>query len=163
MDKGDIALAGKGVHRWCQLTQGQKQTFITLRALAASPLMVGGDLPTMDEHSLSLLTNPEMLACNQNGVMGKCLLERGDVEIWQVLKRGQADTGWVGIFNRGEEVQRLTITTQVLGIDLDPALQVQDVWNERTFTLSRAQNREYEIEPHGVVFLAFKPRRIASQ
>lgn len=163
MDKGDIALAGKGVHRWCQLTQAQKQTFIALRALAASPLMVGGDLATIDEHSLSLVTNSQMLACNQNGVMGKCLFQRDGVEVWQALKKGQSDTGWVGIFNRSDKVQGLTITPEMLGIDLDLTLQVQDVWNDRTFLLSRAQSHLCEIEPHDVVFLAFKPRRIASQ
>ncbi len=35
MSKGDIALAGKGVNRWCQLTKPQMETFITLRALAS--------------------------------------------------------------------------------------------------------------------------------
>jgi hypothetical protein len=117
----------------------------------------------MDEHSLSLVTSPEMLACNQNGVMGKCLFERDGVEIWPVLKEGQADTGWAGIFNRSDKVQTLTITPKTLGIDLDLTLQVQDVWNDRSFALSRAQNRKYEIEPHDVLFLAFKPRHIVSQ
>ena len=53
------------------------ETFITLRALSASPLMVGGDLPTMDEFSLRLITNAEMIACNQNGVMGRLVYDPG--------------------------------------------------------------------------------------
>lgn len=159
MRKGDIALAGKGVNRWCQLSDAQKRTFITLRALAASPLMMGGDLPSLDDNSLALITNDQMLACNQNGVMGKCLFERDGMEVWQVLKKGQPDTGWVGLFNRSEETHELTVTPEMLGIDVNAAVQVQDVWDERTFTVSRAKNQRYRIGPHDVVFLAFKPHR----
>lgn len=155
MSKGEIALAGKGVNRWCQLSDAQKRTFITLRALAASPLMMGGDLPSLDDDSLALITNDQMLACNQNGVMGKLLFERDGVEVWQVLKKAQTDTGWVGVFNRSEEVQELAITPEMLGIDRGAGMQVQDVWNDRTFLLSRAQSRLVKIEPHDVLFLAF--------
>jgi len=87
MTKNEIALAGKEVRRWCQLDKAQKRTFITLRALAASPLMLGGDLPSLDDYSLSLITNREIIACNQNGIMGKLLFERNDMEVWRVLKR----------------------------------------------------------------------------
>jgi hypothetical protein len=163
MSRGEIALAGKGVNRWCMLSDAQKRTFITLRALAASPLMMGGDLPSLDDDSLALITNDQMLACNQNGVMGKCLFERDGVEVWQVLKKGQTDAGWVGAFNRSEEARKLTITPEMLGVDVGAALQVQDVWNERTFTLSGEQSQPDEIEPHDVRFLAFKPRRNASR
>lgn len=76
-DKGDIALAGKGVHRVCQLTKPQMETFITMRALAASPLMMGGDLPSLDDFALKLITDREMLACNQNGVMGSLVVDEG--------------------------------------------------------------------------------------
>lgn len=41
-----------------------------MRALAASPLMIGGDLPTMDDYSFKLLTNRDMIMCNQNGKWG---------------------------------------------------------------------------------------------
>lgn len=59
--------AGKGYTRESELSKDQMKTFITMRALSASPLMIGGDLLTMDEYSYSLLTNPYILACNQNG------------------------------------------------------------------------------------------------
>jgi len=162
MDKGDIALAGKGVNRWCQLSAAQKRTFITLRALAASPLMMGGDLPSLDDDSLALLTNDQMLACNQNGVMGECLFERDGVEVWRVLRKWQTDAGWVGIFNRTEEVQHPTVALKMLGLDAGARMRVQDVWNERTFTLIEGQSQQCEIELHDVLFLAFKPRRSAS-
>jgi len=59
--KGELSnvelLEGKGWHRQSDLSKNQMYTFITLRSLAASPLMVGGDLVSMDPFSLSLITN----------------------------------------------------------------------------------------------------------
>ena len=87
LDKGDIALAGKGVHRVCQLTKPQMETFITMRALAASPLMMGGDLPSLDDFALKLITDREMLACNQNGVMGSLVVDEGGWKLGASSKR----------------------------------------------------------------------------
>jgi arylsulfatase A-like enzyme len=42
-------------------------------------------------------------------------------------------------------------------------VQVQDVWNERTFSLSRAKSQRYEIEPKDVHFLAFQPASVAKR
>jgi hypothetical protein len=49
------------------------------------------------------------------------------------------------------------------GVVICNAWQMQDVWNERAVSLSRAQNNEYEIEPHDILFLAFEPRRSESR
>ncbi len=99
-DASAVRLAGNGYRRWQQFSHDQMFTFITLRALSASPLMVGGDLPTMDGFSLRLLTDPDMLTCNQNGVMGKLVSAKGGVEVWKTPERGQTARGWVGVFNR---------------------------------------------------------------
>lgn len=162
MSKGDIALAGKGVNRWCQLSDAQKRTFITLRAMAASPLMMGGDLPSLDAYSLALITNQNMLACNQNGVMGECLFEHDGLEVWRVLKKGRTDTGWVGVFNRTDQVQGLSVTPEVLGLDPGLTIQVQNVWNDRSFLLSHVQSHWHQIEAHDVLFLAFHPASTVS-
>ncbi|MCP4454118.1 MAG: sulfatase-like hydrolase/transferase, partial [Planctomycetes bacterium] len=163
MDKGDIALAGKGVHRFCQLSDAQKRTFITLRAMAASPLMMGGDLPSLDAYSLALITNPDMLGCNQNGVMGELLFERDGVEVWRVFKKGQTHTGWVGVFNRSEKTQGLTVTPEMLGLNPGSSVQVRDVWNKRSFLLSEAQSQLIELEAHDVLFLSFHPAPVAKR
>ncbi|MEC7280517.1 MAG: glycoside hydrolase family 27 protein, partial [Verrucomicrobiota bacterium] len=102
MDKGDIALAGKGVHRRCQLSSDQMETFITMRAMAASPLMMGGDLPSLDTFSLNLITDTDMLACNQNGVMGSLIHAKENIEVWKSEKRDSLEAAWVAAFNRSE-------------------------------------------------------------
>lgn len=161
MSKGDIALAGKGVQRWCQLSEAQKRTFITLRALAASPLMMGGDLPSLDDHSLSLITNRDMLACNQNGIMGELLFKWDGVEVWRALKKGLTDTGWVGVFNRSDNSQGITVTPGMLRLEPGVTVTAYDVWNNQTLLLNDTQSQRVQIAPHDVLFLSFLPTSLA--
>lgn len=150
MDKGDIALAGKGTRRWCQLTRPQMQTFITMRALAASPLMMGGDLPTLDEFSLTLITHPEMLACNQNGVMGSLRYEAKGLETWRADKQGTQNSGWIGIFNRTAEEAPVELTPETLGLG-HTAYRLFDVWGK----CQRDFGQNVRLAPHTVLFLKF--------
>jgi alpha-galactosidase len=57
-------LGGKGVARDSRFTKAQKQNFMTTRALAASPLMMGGHLTESDDYTFELITNKHMLECN---------------------------------------------------------------------------------------------------
>ena len=150
MDKGDIALAGKGVNRWSQLSKPQMETFITMRALAASPLMMGGDLPTLDEFSLKLITDPDMLACNQNGVMGSLVDEQDGVEIWRSKKRGFPSAGWVGVFNRSIRVKTVELSAGRLGFKAEESIRLRDVWKARQLKLGES----VEIPANGVIFVA---------
>lgn len=159
MAKGDIALTGKGTCRWCQLDKVQKRTFITLRALAASPLMVGGDLTTLDDYSLSLLTNTDMLACNQNGIMAELVEEQDSVETWRVLTRGRSNSGYAGIFNRSDTPQTIKITPALLRLGSTTSIQLHDVWADKNLSTSAAEPSRLTIQPRDVIFVRFKTTR----
>src|SRR5205085_2934408 len=65
---GRIAIRGeRGDDRMSGLTHDEQHTLMSLWAIARSPLMYGGDLPSNDAFSLSLMTNEEVLEANQNG------------------------------------------------------------------------------------------------
>jgi len=142
-------LAGKGFTRWSEFTKDQMYTFITLRAMAASPLMMGGDLPTIDDFSLKLITDEEMIACNQNGVMGALKYENDGIEIWNAPKKDSKD-GWIGIFNRTNSVKSVSLEKSELGLDVDLQYDLRDVWNVKEVT-----TLDFEINPNGVIFLAY--------
>lgn len=142
-------LAGKGFNRWSAFTKDQMYTFITLRALAASPLMMGGDLPTLDDFSLKLITNKDVLESNQNGVMGHLVYEAGGIEIWNTPKKNSKD-GWVGIFNRTEDVKSISLNHEDLGLESNESSKLFDVWMER-----EVSSLEFSINPNGVVFIKY--------
>ncbi|VGO14844.1 Alpha-galactosidase A [Pontiella desulfatans] len=150
MDKGDVALAGKGVHRQCQLTKPQMKTFITMRAMAASPLMMGGDLPTLDDFSLMLITDPDMLACNQNGVMGSLMLEKDGLETWKADKKGTNGEGWIGIFNRQDKKVEFELNAERLGLH-GADYTLMEVWSDDEKSLGQ----KIKLNPNGVLFVKF--------
>jgi alpha-galactosidase len=135
-----IALAGLGTTRWSRFTPEQMRTFITMRALAASPLFIGGDLISLDEYSQTLITHPEMLACNQNGVCGFNTWDDNGIEIWVTPDKEQVGKGWMGVFNRTGQDREVVLTREntgmmhfVTGYKLVPNendVQLKDIWTD---------------------------------
>ena len=155
-DADSAALSGKGYERMSQLTRDQQYTFITMRALAASPLFMGGDLPTTDDFSFALPTDPAMLACNQNGVVGRLIYDAGRIEIWRAPERGAGTGGWLGIFNRAPEQRTIALTGADLG--LPPGCRrLHDIWRDRDLGAPTPhESRRLDIGPDGVAFCRYE-------
>ncbi len=157
LDGGEtsVRLAGHGYRRWQQFSQDQMFTFITLRALSASPLMVGGDLPTMDGFSLRLLTDPDMLACNQNGVMGKPVSRNDGIEVWKTPEKGKSNKGWVGVFNRTDRMKTFSLTPASIGLPVDAT--VYSIWKGRKeHSVTAASPIDIDVSPDGVIFFRYE-------
>jgi hypothetical protein len=149
MSKGDIALAGKGVNRWSQFTRPQMETFMTMRALAASPLFMGGDLPTLDSLSYAIITDPYMLACNQNGIMGSLVSKKDNIEIWETPEK-DSKNGWIGIFNRSDIERVFSVDKNMLKLEFQD-YKFFDIWQKKRVDLPET----FQIQPNGVVFLQY--------
>ena len=54
--------------RWTRFTRDEQLTLMSLWALAPSPLMLGMNLPDNDEWTTAILTNPEVLAVDQDSL-----------------------------------------------------------------------------------------------
>jgi hypothetical protein len=152
---GHILMNGKGSRRMSGLNSPQKRTFMTMRALAASPLMMGGNLPGTDEESFALLTDPEMLACNQNGVMGKLVTYTDWTSTWRTPHRSTPRAGWFGIFNRdGQNPCEIVVDAEVLGIP--PGSRIYDIWNHRDLG-ALTQPITLTLAPDEVLFGRYQP------
>ena len=147
--------SGKGHCRKSLLSKDQMYTFITIRAMAASPLFVGGDLITIDKFSLSLLTNKEMIKCNQNGKMGKLIntFENGDIEIWKTESKNN-NSGWIAIFNRNkEQIHKIKIDASIMKLKSN-GFFYYNIWEEKNID----ENAIVKINPNGVVFLKYNAK-----
>lgn len=154
-DTGAVKLAGYGSRRWSQLAKDEMRTFVTQRALAASPLMIGGDLPTLDADSLELLTNREMLACNQNGVMGALVWEKDGIEVWHAAARDAVGSGWLGIFNRAESKKSAALGAREFGLETGRRYHLEDIWmGGRSALEDRELN--WDLPGGGVRFLGYR-------
>ncbi|MBI9016985.1 MAG: glycoside hydrolase family 27 protein [Phycisphaerae bacterium] len=139
----------------CKLTKDQKRTFMTQRAMAASPLMLGGVLYSMDEFSLSLFINPEILACNKNAVIGKLVHRANKIDVWKTTQHGKTDSGWIGIFNRdGKNSTKINVDLKDLALNIEYNYTIKNAWTGKFIPASKQYT--FEIPADGVVFLRYQ-------
>ncbi len=85
------------------LTHNEQYSYVTLWSLLDSPLMFGGDMTRLDDFTLNLLTNDEVIAVNQDalGKQAVPVYRAGGVEVW--AKDLEDGSKAIGLFNRGED------------------------------------------------------------
>ncbi len=123
---GRISIRGHArEERQSRFTPDEQRTLMTLWAIFRSPLMYGGDLPGMDEDTLPLLTNPEVLAVNQNSTAGRELHRRDDHIAW-AADASDSDDKYLALFNDREEPAKVCFAFSDLGMPGE--CQVRDLW-----------------------------------
>ena len=123
---------------------------MSLWVLLAAPLLAGNDLRTMDAETKEILTNPEIIAVNQDakGVQGHRLWNEGPMEIW--AKPLSDGTNAVGLFNRGESELKMTLDLKMLGVT-GPA-KLRDLWQHQDLGTVDG-SYVASVPKHGVVML----------
>jgi len=150
---GRLMVTDKG-GRDCQFTQDQKRTFMVQRAMAASPLMLGGVLYSMDAFSMSLFTHPDILQCDQNGVVGQLVHREGKTDVWKTPERGNPNNGWIGIFNRDTKPATVEMGLKGLGLNADGKWVLKNLWSGNKLLV--APEQRFAIPADGVVFLSYQ-------
>ena len=117
---------------------------LTLWCIARSPLIMGGDLRKLDDFTLSLLTNDEVLAVNQYGVGSRELFRNDGLAAWSAKSSSQ-DT-YVATFNLRDAAAAIPIKLSELGIG--GIVRVRDLW--RRMDLATVQGEfSPQISAHG--------------
>ena len=68
--------------RHTRLTPAEQQTQLSLWSMARSPLIVGANLTLLDQQTLHLLTNSDILKINQTATASRQVLHEGDLVVW---------------------------------------------------------------------------------
>ena len=134
-----------------RLTPDEQYTHVSLWCLLSAPLLIGCDLTTLDEFTLSLLTNDEVLDVNQDplGHQARRMVETGDVQIW--AKNMEDGSKAVGLFNmHALNTQEITVKWSDLGIEGKQV--VRDLWRQKDVKTS-SKGYSVEVPPHGVVLV----------
>lgn len=85
-------------NRLTRFTQDEQILCMTLWCIARSPLILGGDMTRLDDFTLDLLTNREVLAVNQASTNNRQLSEADDLIVW-VAEIVGSDDRYVALFN----------------------------------------------------------------
>ncbi len=139
-----------------RLSANEQYTHISLWCLLDSPLLIGCDMTQLDDFTLSLLTNDEVLEVNQDplGSQARRVARDGQLEVW--AKNMEDGSKAVGLFNRGLQKARVTAKWSDLG--LSGKQQVRDLWRQRDVGTFGDQF-ETEVAAHGVVLVRIRPAK----
>jgi hypothetical protein len=112
-----------------RLTTAEQRTVMTLWSILRSPLILGGDVPTLDSMTLALLTNPEVLDVDQRGNSPRQVLERPGLRVWRSNAAGGSDQ-YVAVFNLGDAARTVDVPWPDIGMTAG-SRPVRDLWAAR--------------------------------
>jgi alpha-galactosidase len=127
--------------------------------LLSAPLLIGCDLSKLDDFTLNLLTNDEVLDLDQDplGKQAQQIIKKDNYQVW--TKDLEYGNKAIGIFNLSEEYQNISVSWNEIGgfggVIIN-RLSVRDLWRqkdlgifEKTFTT--------KVAPHGVTLITATP------
>lgn len=131
-----------GQPRYTRFTPDEQKTMLTLWSIFRSPLILGAELPSLDEATLRLLTNRDMLRLNRHS-SGARQIARDDAHaVW--VSCDEDGARYAALFNLSEEPREVALNLRELEGE---TFACRELWSgeERTAhgTLSCV------IEPHG--------------
>jgi len=136
------------------LTPNEQYTQISLWSLVAAPLILSGDITRLDEFTLSILSNDEIIDVDQDplGKPGYRVSKTGNSEVW--IRHLEDGSIAVGLFNRDEKETKVTALWSDLNIS--GKQNVRDLWRQKD--LGKYDNRfTAKVPRHGVVMLKMVP------
>lgn len=126
-------------------TEDEQRTMLSLWSVFSSPLMVGCNLPEIDEFTLSLLTNKEVIELDQTEKVSTELVHSDSLVVW----KSKAEHGkvWYAVFNLSDE----ELDGYELALPGD-AKSARELWKEETMVPDEGKLL-LSIPPHGVTLL----------
>ncbi|UYQ94840.1 putative Ig domain-containing protein [Chitinophaga horti] len=141
---------GENLHP-TRLTPEEQYTHVSLWCLLSAPLLIGCDLSKLDDFTLNLLTNDEVLAIDQDplGKQAQRVLQTPAYEVW--LKPLEDGSHALGIFNMQTTTNTVSLPWKSLGLQ-NKQQQVRDLWRQQDLGTVKD---EYSVTlpPHGVRLL----------
>ncbi len=107
-----------------KFTRDEQRTLMSLWCLARSPLIMGGDLRSLDQWTLDLLTNDEILAINQHSSNNQPHFLQDGWNIW-TADAAQKGAHYLAIFNTADKDGTFHFDLGRLGLK---SAHVRDLW-----------------------------------
>ncbi|NLK42635.1 MAG: alpha-galactosidase [Planctomycetes bacterium] len=142
-----------------RLTPDEQYTHISLWCLLSAPLLIGCPIEQMDEFTLNLLTNDEVLEVNQDplGKQARRVKDADQIQVW--AKEMEDGSLAVGIFNMNAYLAKSgSIDWQTLGLQHNEQRRVRDLWRQKDLGIYTARLEAGDVPPHGVLLVRLFPQ-----
>jgi alpha-galactosidase len=138
------------------MTAAESQAQFSMWSMVAAPLIIGSDVRTLSADNISMLTNREVLAVDQDplgiqgtAISGAGISTAGGTQVWT---KPLAGGDWaVALFNRGASPQVVSTTARQVGLPYAGGYALRDLWQHTT--TETAGQIAAPVAPHSVVLL----------
>ncbi|MDP9051530.1 MAG: glycoside hydrolase family 27 protein [Acidobacteriota bacterium] len=147
---------GEGKPRDTRFTPTEQQTLLTLWSMARSPLILGANLTMLDDATLKLLTNRDVLRVDQTATRSGQVMHSGDVIAWTADLPAESPDGSIAmaLFNVGES--QVVIDTSFAAFNIgDGAYYVKDAWTGKNLGKLKSIP-SLTLEPHASILYLLK-------
>ncbi len=112
-----------------RLTPDEQYTHVSLWSMLSAPLLIGCDLSKLDDFTLNLLTNDEVIAIDQDplGKQAQQVIKAGTYQIW--IKELEDGNKALAIFNLSDKNDVIRFHWSDLG--LSAKQKVRDLWRQK--------------------------------
>jgi Alpha galactosidase A/Alpha galactosidase C-terminal beta sandwich domain len=139
----------------------ERQTQLSLWALASSPLILGTDLTHLNRTDLAMLENRAVIAVDQDGIDASRVTKAANSQIFAKTETNGAVV--VGLFNTSDRSRTLSLKATTLGLARAKNYEVVNLWSQQAVvwrnTASGAPGPPIDahVPAHGVALLRVRP------
>ncbi|WP_263367401.1 putative Ig domain-containing protein [Edaphobacter bradus] len=151
-DANDINLPAKPTH----LTQGEQYSYMSMWSLMAAPLFFSGEMTKLDDFTLNVLCNSEVIDIDQDSLGRQAKVVRKTPQEFVLAKPLDDGSVAVGLFNLSTEP--LTISVPWSDVERSGTLMVRDVWRHESIG-AFANGFSSQVPAHDVALVRISPQR----
>ena len=142
---GDARKQAEG--RPTTLTPSEQYSYMSMWCLMAAPLIFSGDMDKLDDFTLNVLCNAEVIEVDQDPLGKQAPIIRRTDEYFVMAKDMEDGSKAIGLFNTSPTQAAITVTWKDLGIE--GPHRVRDLWRQKN--LGTYKNKlEAKVPSHGV-------------
>lgn len=131
------------------LTPTENRSHLSLWAMMAAPLIIGADLREIDDDSLSVLLDKDVIAIDQDALGEAATVVSEENGLW-VLRRPLANGDVaVALFNETGSTKSIATTAAEVGARASRSYRLHDLWSDRT--LQSTGRITASVPAHGTV------------
>jgi len=149
----DILQVGRG------MTYEEDKAHFSMWCMLNSPLLAGNDLRSMSDETLSILTNKEVIALNQDELVyqARLIKNQNGLQVWaKPLHNFKSGEIAVALLNRTKEKQKIVLDLKEAGIGSQKGYQIRDLWKKTDLPESSKSTIDFMVELHGIVVLKIR-------
>jgi alpha-galactosidase len=148
---------GMGEPIACPLGPNEQYSFMSLWCLMAAPLFFSGDMGRLDDFTVNVLCNPEVIEVDQDPLGDSAEVVLLGEETFAMIKKLEDGSRALGLFNQGQMQAPVRATWAQLG--LTGSWEARDLWRQKDLGPARS-DFEASVPRRGVVLVKLSPKRL---